>query len=125
KVDFAARGSLLSGPQREALDRLHPGGHAHFWGAVSTQDRNVARLDEGDFVLFTGQNLIRGIGEVGVRFQNAEFADTMWAPDADRGSWRNVYSLQSFTPVEIQYDVLRNALNSSPLDWAYPPDVDT
>ena len=78
KVDFASQRALLSPSEQSALDRLHPDGMAHFWGGVATQDRNVSRMQEGDFVLFTGQNMVRGIGEVGARFQNAAFADTMW-----------------------------------------------
>ncbi|RCS69487.1 hypothetical protein CIK73_06075 [Brachybacterium alimentarium] len=116
QVDFWSRRAHLAPEQLNALERLHPDGRAHFWGGTAAQDRNVGRLNEGDFVLFTGKNMVRGIGEVGVRFQNGAFADTMWAPHADRGSWRNVYSLQSFTPVLIPYDILRTALDSSPND---------
>ncbi|WP_347040850.1 hypothetical protein [Brachybacterium nesterenkovii] len=83
---------------------------------MAAQDRNVSRMDQGDFVLFTAQNMVRGIGEVGARFQNAAFADSLWAPDADRGSWWNVFSLQSFTPVEIPHDELRSALGTSSQD---------
>lgn len=116
QVDFQARAQSLSDSQSQALQQLHPEGKAHFWGAASSQDANVARLQEGDFVLFTGKSMVRGIGEVGVRFQNQAFADSMWTPDPDRGLWRNVYSLQSFTPVEIPYDTLRGALETSPND---------
>ncbi|WP_229696892.1 hypothetical protein [Streptomyces lasiicapitis] len=95
--------ATLSGEQRDALLRIHPTESARFWGATSVQDKNMARLRMGDVVLFTGQNLVRGIGEVGLTFRNAEFADAMWTPDPDKGSWRNVYSLLSFRHTEIPY----------------------
>ncbi len=62
----------------------------------------MARVHLGDVVLFTGQKKVCGIGEVGVLFNNAAFADTLWAPGGD-GSWSNVYSLLSFQPTEIPY----------------------
>ncbi|QES46097.1 hypothetical protein DEJ49_19630 [Streptomyces venezuelae] len=95
--------AALSEEQRAALQRLHPSGSARFWGATSVQDKNMDRLRTGDVVLFTGRNLVRGIGEVGVTFRNSDFADAMWTPDPDKGSWRNVYSLLSFRHTEIPY----------------------
>ncbi|MFE5973452.1 hypothetical protein ACFQ64_14965 [Streptomyces sp. NPDC056460] len=105
KVAFGSgrHGAALSNAQHEALKRLHPSGSARFWGATAVQDRNMTRLRTGDVVLFTGKKLVRGIGEVGVAFRNAEFADTMWTPDADKGSWHNVYSLLAFRHTEIPY----------------------
>ncbi|MEU6822733.1 hypothetical protein ABZ921_19065 [Streptomyces atriruber] len=95
--------AALSGEQREALQRLHPTGSSRFWGATAVQDKNMARLSMGDVVLFTGQSLVRGIGEVGLTFKNSTFADMMWTPDPDKGSWHNVYSLLSFRHTEIPY----------------------
>ncbi|MFI8964329.1 hypothetical protein ACIGO8_19680 [Streptomyces sp. NPDC053493] len=94
----------LSAREREALERIHPEGRARFWGATAVQDGNMARLRTGDVVLFTGKKLVRGIGEVGVTFRNALFADTMWRPDPDKGSWHNVYSLLSFRRTDIPYE---------------------
>ncbi|MGW0119298.1 hypothetical protein [Streptomyces sp. NPDC003327] len=94
--------ALTSGQHRE-LTRVHPSGGARFWGATSVQDKKMSLLSTGDVVLFTGQNLVRGIGEVGVTFRNAAFADTMWSRDPVKGSWLNVYSLLAFRHVEIPY----------------------
>ncbi|MER5348087.1 hypothetical protein [Streptomyces mirabilis] len=52
---------------------------------------------------FQRSSSVRGIGEIGALFRNAAFADSMWGADEDNGSWHNVYSLLSFTPVEIPY----------------------
>ncbi|MFJ9822253.1 hypothetical protein ACIRU3_44940 [Streptomyces sp. NPDC101151] len=111
-VDFTThpRTRLLQPAERKQLDEFHPGGSAHFWGATSRQDRKMERLQPGDIVLFTGQNHVRGIGEIGALFRNAAFADSMWSADEDSGSWHNVYSLLSFVPVEIPYQEI----------WALP-----
>ncbi|WP_405976511.1 hypothetical protein OG496_55095 [Streptomyces sp. NBC_00988] len=111
-VDFTThpRASLLTSAERKQLETFHPSGCARFWGATSKQDRKMQRFSPGDIVLFTGQNYVRGIGEIGALFRNAPFADSMWSADADNGSWHNVYSLLSFTPTEIPYQEI----------WALP-----
>ncbi|WP_198942842.1 hypothetical protein [Actinophytocola xanthii] len=58
----------------------------------------------GDVVLFTGKKQVRAIGEVGHSFRNALFADSLWKPHADRGSYQNVYSLLNFEPTDIGYE---------------------
>ncbi|MFC6881554.1 hypothetical protein [Actinomadura yumaensis] len=103
------REGRLSEEQRQQLLELHPSGRARFWGASSFQNSKMARVHFGDVVLFTGQKKVCGIGEVGVLFDNAAFADTLWTPDKD-GSWNNVYSLLSFQPTEIPYEEI----------WALP-----
>ncbi|MFF5976191.1 hypothetical protein ACFY7C_32270 [Streptomyces sp. NPDC012769] len=106
EVPFASghHAAALTPGQRAALSKLHPTGSARFWGATAAQDANMERLGTGDVVLFTGKKLVRGIGEVGVTFRNAAFADTMWKPDSQKGSWHNVYSLLSFRPTDIPYE---------------------
>jgi hypothetical protein len=100
----------LSAEQRDALMELHPTGAARFWGATANQDRNMQRLATGDVVFFTGGNIVRAVGEIGVRFRNEEFANLLWSPHEDRGSYLNVYSLRSFQPVVIPYEEI----------WALP-----
>jgi hypothetical protein len=101
--------SALSDEQLEQLLELHPSGSARFWGSTVNQDRLMDEVSIGDVVVFTGRNTIRGIGEVGYRFRNAAFADTLWSPDPVRGSWHNVYSLRSFARADIPYPVLGGA----------------
>ncbi|MFI6106046.1 hypothetical protein [Streptomyces sp. NPDC051310] len=108
--------TALSGQQLDALRELHPSGAARFWGATAVQDKNMARLRTGDVVLFTGKNLVRGIGEVGVTFRNSAFADTMWTPDRFKGSWCNVYSLLSFRHTEIPYSEIWDLPSFNPGD---------
>ncbi|MBT2208889.1 hypothetical protein KLI87_12305 [Actinomadura sp. NEAU-AAG7] len=103
------REGLLSQEQRQALLELHPSGRARFWGASSFQNGKMKDVHFGDVVLFTGQKKVCGIGEVGVLFDNAAFADTLWAP-GEKGSWNNVYSLLSFQSTEIPYEEI----------WALP-----
>jgi hypothetical protein len=105
EVDFRTldRAEVLTSTQREALARLHPLGRARFWGAPGHHDVRMATLSTGDVVLFTGKNLVQAVGEVGFSFRNAEFADTLWLPHPDRGSYRNVYSLLTFQRTEIPY----------------------
>lgn len=90
EVDFVrqAQSEALSAAQREALSTMHPTGKARFWGATGTHDSKFDRVHPFDVVLLTGQGHIRAIGEVGVSFRNADFANTMWEPDPERGSWR-------------------------------------
>ncbi|MFI9422370.1 hypothetical protein ACIG54_02275 [Streptomyces achromogenes] len=111
-VDFTThpRADLLTPDQRKQLNQFHPSGAARFWGATSVQDKQMERLSAGDIVLFTGKNHVRGIGEIGVLFRNAPFANSMWTADPKKGSWHNVYSLLSFTPIQIPYQEI----------WALP-----
>ncbi|MGP4027001.1 hypothetical protein [Actinomadura sp. 3N407] len=99
----SAHEPYLTKDQKQALTDLHPSGLARFWGATSFQNRKMSRVHSGDVVLFTGQNAVRGIGEVGYLFDNAAFADTLWKPDSGKDSWNNVYSLLSFQATEISY----------------------
>lgn len=94
----------LTEEQRSSLEALHPDGSARFWGTVQTHDRNMNDLQTGDVVLFTGQKHVRAIGEVGVSFRNAAAANSLWAPDPDRGPYHNVYSLRSLSFTEIPYE---------------------
>jgi hypothetical protein len=64
----------------------------------------MARLVTGDIILFTGGKLVRAVGEIGYSFRSDRFADTLWNPHPDRGSYRNVYSLLSFQPTAIPYE---------------------
>lgn len=102
--------AALAPEQLSDLLAAHPTGRARFWGATKAQDRNMERLRSGDVVLFTGGKLVRGVGEIGVTFRNAAFADTMWSRDPEKGSWHNVYSLTAFEPTDIPYEEI----------WALP-----
>lgn len=112
----ADRSSLLTPAQSQALAVMHPTGSCRFWGATRAQDTNMSTVVTGDVVLFTGKKRIQGVGEVGVSFQNAGFADALWSPDVDKGSWHNVYSVLSFTPTDLPYDNLQAALGVKPTD---------
>lgn len=117
-VDFtrADRRAALTQQQLSDLSNEHPNGRAHFWGAVRGQDKIMAEIEAGDVVLFTGRNEVRGVGEIGVSFVNDDFADTLWEPHPDRGSWGNAYSLRTFMPTAIPYQELRKPLGSSEND---------
>ncbi len=100
----APHAQALTTAERQALDSLHPTGAARFWGATGTHDRRMSTLQTGDVVLFTGRKKVRAVGEVGYSFRNPAFADTLWQPHSDRGSYRNVYSLVAFQPTSINYE---------------------
>lgn len=102
--DTEERRVALSSEDRESLMMLHPSGAARFWGATGNHDAKMARLRTGDVILFTGEKQVRAIGEVGYSFRSPRFADTLWAPHRERGSYRNVYSLLSFQLVKIPYE---------------------
>lgn len=95
-------GALGTGQLAE-LRHLHPSGEARFWGATEKHDKSMSKLAAGDVVLFTGQKHVRAVGEVGSSFRQPAFADLLWPPDAESGSWSNVYSLLSFQLVQIPY----------------------
>ncbi|MFW5420922.1 hypothetical protein J0910_30330 [Nocardiopsis sp. CNT-189] len=106
EVDFTSghRRQALTAQEYALLEQAHPQGRARFWGATKAQDKNMQRLGPGDVVLFTGKKQVRGVGEIGVRFRSAAFAETLWDPDPKNGAWLNVYSLSSFTPLAIPYE---------------------
>lgn len=106
EVDFSTgrRKAALTREQFDALRRLAPGESARFWGATSNHDAKMATLRTGDVILFTGGKRVRAVGEVGHAFRNAAFADTLWDPHPQRGSYLNVYSLLAFEDTDIPYE---------------------
>ncbi|MFF7638331.1 hypothetical protein ACFZB9_35060 [Kitasatospora sp. NPDC008050] len=118
EVHFAgpSHTDTLTPDQRTALLEVHPTGKARFWGATKAQDKKMQRLRAGDVVLFTGGNHVRGVGEVGVTFRSAAFADTMWSQDPKHGSWHNVYSLARFQPTQIPYTEIWDLPSFNPND---------
>lgn len=79
---------------------MNPAGAARFWGTFK-QDKNLQRMSTGDIAVFTGDKAVRGIGEIGVLFKYPEFGDLLWPPHSDDESWRNVYNLRAFQPLEV------------------------
>lgn len=112
EVDFtAARYEQLLAPvQHEQLQILHSDGRARFWGATPAHDQKMADVATGDVVLFTGQNRVRAIGEVGVIFRNRAFADLLWPPGNSGKSWHTVYTLLDLVPADIPYAQLNASL---------------
>jgi hypothetical protein len=111
-VEFAAAryDGLLVPDERTTLLELHPEGRARFWGATPAHDGKFADVTTGDVVLFTGQNRVRAIGEVGAVFRNRAFADRLWPPGPDGQSWHTVYSLLDVCPADIPYTELNASL---------------
>lgn len=103
----------LTPRQLERLARLHPAGAARFWGARPIHDKAMAKVRTGDVALFTGQNKVLAVGEIGVVFTNGDFADALWPPRPGGKSWRTVYSLRDFVPADIPYEVLNRLINYS------------
>ena len=99
-----SRSAALTAEQMTALMALHGTGTARFWGATGNHDARMATLQAGDVILFTGGKKVRAIGEVGYSFRNPAFANTLWDPHKERGSYHNVYSLIDFQPTEIPYE---------------------
>jgi len=106
--------SLLMPEQRTQLRTLHPDGHARFWGATPAHDRKFTDVTTGDVVLFTGQNQVRAIGEVGAIFRNRALADLLWPPQTGGTSWHTVYSLLDLLPADISYGELNAAIGYKP-----------
>lgn len=106
------RGTLLTSEQRSELRKVHPTGAARFWGTFDEPWRlpHLESTGPGAAVVFTADSHARGIGVIGHLFKNAGFADTLWDPDPDKGSYAWVYSLASFEESEIHYVDLRRML---------------
>ncbi|MFV2117824.1 hypothetical protein ACE14D_05000 [Streptomyces sp. Act-28] len=109
----------LTESQHRRLLALHPEGRSRFWGATPGHDGKMAAVTTGDVVLFTGNNHVRAVGEVGVIFRNREFADALWPPRRGGESWHTVYSLRQFQPTELPYAVLNALLGYKP-NFQYP-----
>jgi hypothetical protein len=117
--------SFLAPPLRDALNRdeltalqaLHPGGTARFWGALARHDHKIDRLAPGDPILFTGGGQVQAIGMIGCKLRNSALADQLWSPDPKTGSWSNVYSVLGFTRVhDLKYQDIRRLAGYSPRD---------
>ncbi|QQM44046.1 hypothetical protein [Streptomyces liliifuscus] len=106
--------AVLTTEQRDQLRALHEDGNARFWGATPAHDRKLADVVTGDVVLFTGQNQVRAIGEVGAIFRNRALADLLWPPRDGEQSWHTVYSLLDLVPTDIPYVELNAAIGYSP-----------
>ncbi|MDH6227369.1 hypothetical protein [Streptomyces sp. MJP52] len=119
-VDFATspRRDALTDQQFEKLITLHPEGNARFWGASPHHDARFADVTTGHIVLFTGQNRVRAVGEVGAVFRNKEFADLLWPP-GNGPSWHTVYSVLNVISVDIPYTDLNDTLGYKP-SFTYP-----
>ncbi|MDF2468961.1 hypothetical protein RERY_42990 [Rhodococcus erythropolis] len=102
----------LTAAEYEQLLTEHPEGSARFWATPRNQDKIMSRLKHGDVVLFTGQNHVKAIGEVGVSFRNPDTGNAMWPPQPTHGPYLNVYSLISFQETEIPYTDLRKLTDS-------------
>jgi hypothetical protein len=106
----------LSPEEFASLIALHPEGLARFWGSTKAQNRNYAKLRSGAIVLFTGDGRVQYVGKVGVVIRdNQAFGDRLWQPDPVKGSWINIYSLQTVEEVEIPYGKLRSLEGFSPV----------
>lgn len=117
-VDFTAEehAPFLTPEQRDALLKLHPEGTARFWGTFDepNRERYLRETGPGAAVVFTASSHARGIGVIGAVFKNAAFADTLWAPDADKGSYALVYSVLEFEETAIPYPEVRSLLGKGP-----------
>ncbi|MFI6977756.1 hypothetical protein ACIBSV_04095 [Embleya sp. NPDC050154] len=103
--------NLLTESQKADLSLLHPEGKARFWGAQPAHDKKMEHVKTGDVVLFTGEKIVRAIGEIGHIFRNRGFADHLWPPHAEGTSWHTVYSLVGFERTEIPYPDLCRVLD--------------
>lgn len=116
QVDFtdSRYADALTAQQRDLLLQLHPQGSARFWGATPSHDKKMQGVDTGDVVLFTGENRVRAVGEVGAVFRNRDLADRLWPPSRDGKSWHTVYSLLDLTDAAIPYADLNMAIGYKP-----------
>ncbi|MGW7269767.1 hypothetical protein ACWGH5_04575 [Streptomyces sp. NPDC054864] len=105
---------MLTAQQRQLLLELHPEGTARFWGATPSHDKKMQGVDTGDVVLFTGENRVRAVGEVGAVFRNRALADRLWPPLPEGKSWHTVYSLLDFADAAIPYTDLNAAIGYKP-----------
>jgi hypothetical protein len=110
-VDFRAGavGRALMGPERRALDHLHPAGRAQFWGTYGRHGSQVRRLSTGDIVVFTAGGRIRAFGRVGLVIENAALGDALWRHPPREGSYLHVYSLEPVAMVDESLVGLRDA----------------
>lgn len=112
KVDFrsGALGASLTGVQRAELDARIPEGRSHFWGTYQHNASKIARVREGDVVLFTGLNEVWAIGVVGYCFDSTAFAEELWNSHPDKGTYRHIYAVTHLERVNIPYAVVNRAL---------------
>ena len=113
-VDFLAGeiADTLTGEQRAELLRRHPEGRARFWGTYEHNAAKIQRVREGAVVAFTGQGGVWALGVVGFRFENPEFAATLWEETEGKGTYRHIYSLARFEEVSLPYAAINAPLGN-------------
>jgi hypothetical protein len=107
RFDATDNAAVLTDAQLRTLLAIHPSGQAQIWGVTANQNSRADRIQPGDVILFTGHNFVLAIGRVGCSFRNSAFADLLWKPHPERGSWLNIYSILALEPAGLPYDVLR------------------
>lgn len=115
-VDFTTgplAATLTAGQQVALLDR-HPTGLARFWGTYAHNAAKIARVREGDVVLFTGRGHCWAVGVMGYRFDNADFAQVLWRETQGKGTYQHVYALAAFEYADIPYEAINQPLGLKP-----------
>ncbi|MFD0974038.1 hypothetical protein ACFQ3X_36380, partial [Plantactinospora endophytica] len=71
-VDFLVEElrDVLTDDETQTLLSLHPERTARFWGALASHNSIIDRLQQGDVIVFTGQNRVQAIGTLGCRLRN-------------------------------------------------------
>lgn len=113
-INGGAVGDALAAEQKRELLRRHPSGRIKFWGTYDHNRAKIARVREGDVVLFTGQGRVWAIGTVGFTFRSEPFAKSLWLEHSEKGSYEHVYSLSRFEEVDVPYAVVNEALGLNP-----------
>ena len=118
-VDFRSGdvGRALTGPERRALDRLHPDGHARFWGTWRKHGAQMRSLSAGDIAVFTAEGRIRGLGRVGLVTENPALGDALWRHPPREGSYLHVYTVDPF----ITADEPLTGLRAAGVTWFQTP----
>lgn len=86
--------NLLGAPMAAHLSNIFPTGAAPLWGV--TPGANGSNIDKwnsvevGALVLFAAHGRIFGIGNVAVKFRNAQLARKLWGNDESGQTWRRV-----------------------------------
>lgn len=111
-VDLSIIRDLLSETDLNNLKEIYPDGKAQIWGVKPANQSRWNKLNKGDTVLFSGNNIIFMSATVTYKINNRKLAEKLWGIDED-DSWELIYFIDELKNQQIPYKVFNEVVQYS------------